>query len=29
VINLGLGVGLTCASEHLIAKMILGYRFDF
>ena len=28
-INFGLGVGLTRSTEHLIAKMILGYRFDF
>jgi hypothetical protein len=28
-INFGLGVGLTRATDHLIAKMILGYRFDF
>lgn len=28
-INFGLGVGVTRASEHLIAKMILGYRFNF
>jgi hypothetical protein len=28
-INFGLGVGLTHSTEHLIAKMILGYRFDF
>ena len=28
-INFGLGVGLTAATDHLIAKMILGYRFDF
>jgi Putative MetA-pathway of phenol degradation len=28
-INFGLGVGLTGATDHLIAKMILGYRFDF
>ena len=27
--NFGLGVGLTGATDHLIAKMILGYRFDF
>jgi len=28
-INFGLGVGLTAATDHLIVKMILGYRFDF
>jgi hypothetical protein len=28
-INFGLGVGLTRSTDHLIAKMILGYRFDF
>jgi hypothetical protein len=28
-INFGLGVGLTHSTDHLIAKMILGYRFDF
>jgi hypothetical protein len=28
-VNLGLGVGLTRSTDHLIAKMILGYRFDF
>jgi hypothetical protein len=28
-INFGLGVGITRATDHLIAKMILGYRFDF
>jgi hypothetical protein len=28
-VNFGLGVGVTRASDHLIAKMILGYRFDF
>lgn len=28
-INFGLGVGLTSATDHLIAKMILGYRFNF
>jgi len=27
-INFGLGVGLTGATDHLIAKMILGYRFN-
>jgi len=28
-INFGIGVGLTRSTDHLIAKMILGYRFDF
>lgn len=28
-INFGLGVGLTGATDHLIAKMIVGYRFNF
>jgi hypothetical protein len=28
-INFGLGVGVTRSTDHLIAKMILGYRFDF
>jgi hypothetical protein len=28
-INFGLGVGITASTDHLIAKMILGYRFDF
>jgi hypothetical protein len=28
-INVGLGVGLTGGTDHLIAKMILGYRFNF
>lgn len=27
--NLGLGVGMTASTDHLIAKMILGYRFNF
>jgi hypothetical protein len=27
-INFGLGVGVTRSTDHLIAKMILGYRFD-
>ena len=27
--NLGVGVGMTRSTDHLIAKMILGYRFDF
>jgi len=28
-INFGVGVGLTGATDHLIAKTIIGYRFDF
>jgi hypothetical protein len=28
-INFGLGVGVTRSTDHLIAKLILGYRFDF
>jgi hypothetical protein len=28
-INFGLGVGVTAATDHLIAKGIIGYRFDF
>ena len=28
-VNLGLGVGMTHSTDHLIAKMILGYRFNF
>lgn len=28
-INFGLGVGVTRSTDHLIAKMVLGYRFDF
>jgi len=28
-INFGVGVGLTRSTDHLITKMILGYRFDF
>lgn len=28
-INFGLGAGLTRSTDHLIAKMILGYRFNF
>jgi hypothetical protein len=28
-INFGVGVGVTRATDHLLAKMILGYRFDF
>jgi hypothetical protein len=28
-INFGLGVGITAATDHLIAKTIIGYRFDF
>ena len=27
--NLGVGVGMTRSTDHLIVKMILGYRFDF
>lgn len=27
--NFGVGVGMTHGTDHLIAKMILGYRFDF
>ncbi len=27
--NLGLGIGMTRSTDHLIAKMILGYRFNF
>lgn len=27
--NFGVGVGVTRATDHLLAKMILGYRFDF
>lgn len=27
--NLGVGVGTTRSTDHLIVKMILGYRFDF
>jgi len=27
--NFGVGVGMTRGTDHLIAKMILGYRFDF
>jgi len=27
--NFGLGVGITRSTDHLIGKMILGYRFDF
>jgi hypothetical protein len=26
--NFGVGVGLTGSTEHLIVKMILGYRFN-
>jgi hypothetical protein len=26
--NFGLGMGLTGVTDHLIAKMILGYRFN-
>ena len=28
-INFGLGVGVTRSTDHLIAKLILGYRFNF
>jgi len=28
-VNFGLGIGLTGSTDHLIAKMILGYRFNF
>jgi len=28
-VNFGVGVGLTSATDHLIAKTIIGYRFDF
>jgi hypothetical protein len=28
-INFGLGVGVTRSTDHLIAKMIVGYRFNF
>ena len=28
-VNFGVGVGVTQSTDHLIAKMILGYRFDF
>ena len=28
-LNFGVGVGVTAATDHLIAKLILGYRFDF
>jgi len=28
-INFGLGWGLTSSTDHLIAKLILGYRFNF
>jgi len=28
-INFGVGVGMTRSTDHLLAKMILGYRFDF
>jgi hypothetical protein len=27
--NLGMGVGMTRSTDHLIVKLILGYRFDF
>jgi hypothetical protein len=28
-VNFGVGVGMTRSTDHLIAKIILGYRFDF
>ena len=28
-VNFSMGVGVTRSTDHLIAKMILGYRFDF
>ncbi len=28
-VNFGLGVGVTRRTDHLLAKLILGYRFDF
>jgi hypothetical protein len=28
-INMGIGIGMTHSTDHLIAKGILGYRFDF
>jgi len=28
-VNFGVGVGVTRSTDHLIAKMILGYRFNF
>jgi hypothetical protein len=28
-INFGAGVGMTASTDHFIAKMIIGYRFDF
>lgn len=28
-INFGVGIGVTRSTDHLITKMILGYRFDF
>ncbi len=28
-VNFGMGVGVTHSTDHLIAKMILSYRFDF
>jgi hypothetical protein len=28
-VNFGVGAGLTGSADHLIAKIILGYRFDF
>ena len=27
--NFGVGVGVTKSTDHLLAKMIVGYRFDF
>ena len=28
-VNFGLGVGVTRSTDHLLAKLILGYRFNF
>ena len=28
-VNLGVGIGMTGASDHLIIKSIVGYRFNF
>jgi len=28
-VNFAVGVGVTRSTDHLIAKMILGYRFNF
>ena len=28
-VNFGVGVGMTRSTDHLIVKLILGYRFDF